>query len=498
MSYASQIIIQLLGIASGIVIARVAGPSVMGKLTFGLAYAHMFGFLVQMGLGTAHIKLVSEGQPLDRCLGTYTRMIAVTTSLYVVATLTFFFIQKYGYKVNFEGFDTEFCIYAAIVASVFSSASSVVQTTFAAKIQQARQDVPNIAVNFVSALAKIVIVLLGFRVIALAGWSVVHALLILAIAAYLFRNQRIGKYDKELALKYITISAPLLMVVAVNSLIHNVDKVLLKFFVSAEEVGYYGAGYRIGGFIQIIAANIGAMFFPLFSGYLAKGQKQELLHKINQYQRASLLYIFPFVLFVMIFAPLIVRILLGSQYQPSAIPMSIITLALFIYTVYVPFGNILVASGKYGRYAFIQIAILAAYLVMLVGFTHPKLLNLKSTGTSLALLGMYILSYVLYRQQAGRLIEIRTDRGMVRMILYMAAVFACFALLYTRTALPVAGDFGLGLLYFVFLYGGLWLLKLANPSDLAFLKQALHPGQMKKYIASEFGGEKTESSDELN
>ncbi len=485
LSYASQLVIQFLGIATGIVIARVAGPDVMGKLAFGVSYIGMFGFIAQMGLGSAHMKLVSEGYPLDRCLGTYIRMVTATTILFVLVSLGFFLVQKYGYKVSFEGFDTEFCIYATILVTVITSAVGIVQTTFAARIQQAKQDVPNIAVNVISSVAKVAIVLLGFRVMTLAGWSVIHTLLLLAVSLFLFRKQAIGSFDRELALKYAAISAPLLLVVIANSLIHNLDKVLLKFFVSAQEVGYYSAGYRIGGFIQIIAANIGAMFFPLFSSYLAQGRQQELLFKIDQYQRASLIYILPSVAFIMVFSSSIVRILLGSQYAQSALPMSIITLALYIYTVSVPYGNILVAAGKYVQYAVIQMIILAAYVLLLLLFTYPRLLDLRSRGTALALLAMYALSYAVYRLRAGKLVKIRAGWDSLKYILVVLAITGAFLLAHSYTRQKMVFELVLGVAFYAAMYGSLWLLRLIRPDDLLFLKQALSPGQMKKYIASE-------------
>ncbi len=485
LSYVSQIVIQLLGIVSSIVIARIAGPNVMGKLTFALSYVSVFGFLTQLGFGGAHIKLISEGQPLDRCLGTYVRMVKYTTILFIAVALGFFWIQKYGFRVDFEGFDTEFCIYATILVTAITSIIAIAQTTFAANIQQAKQDIPNIGVNLISSIAKIVIVLLGFRILMLATWNVIHVLLLLGVSLFLMRKQVIGSFDKDLSKRYILISIPFMFAAIANGLIANLDKVLLKFFVSATEVGYYGASYKIGGFIQIIATNIGTMFFPLFSGYIARGEIAELKNKVSQYHRMSLLYIFPTVLFVVIYSPTIVRVLLGSQYAPSVVPMSIITLALYLYTMMIPYGNILVAAGKYYKYMVIQFGILLFYLVILVVMTHPKLVNLKSTGTALALLIMYILSYFVYRQSSKAIADVSLSKDMLKIIAALLVSYGMFFYLFGIVKGKLLAEAGVGILFFVVTYGGLWLLRLIKPEDLTFLKQALSPRQMKSYIVTE-------------
>ena len=62
LSYSSKIVVQFFSIAASIVVARIAGPTVLGTVAFGLAYVSMFSFIADLGIGTAHIKLVSEGE----------------------------------------------------------------------------------------------------------------------------------------------------------------------------------------------------------------------------------------------------------------------------------------------------------------------------------------------------------------------------------------------------------------------------------------------------
>ena len=79
LSYGSRLFIQLIQIIASIVVARVAGPTVLGTVAFGLAFVSMFEFLASFGIGPAHVKLVSEGQDLGKCISTYSVLKTVNT-----------------------------------------------------------------------------------------------------------------------------------------------------------------------------------------------------------------------------------------------------------------------------------------------------------------------------------------------------------------------------------------------------------------------------------
>ncbi len=71
LSYGSKMLMQFIAIASSIVVARVAEPTVIGTVAWSLAYVLMFVFIADLGPGTAYIKMISERQDVDKCLGTF-------------------------------------------------------------------------------------------------------------------------------------------------------------------------------------------------------------------------------------------------------------------------------------------------------------------------------------------------------------------------------------------------------------------------------------------
>ena len=57
LGYGSKLSIHFIQIAASIVVARIAGPTVLGTVAFGLSFVSMFLFFADLGVGTAHTKL---------------------------------------------------------------------------------------------------------------------------------------------------------------------------------------------------------------------------------------------------------------------------------------------------------------------------------------------------------------------------------------------------------------------------------------------------------
>ncbi len=91
--YGSMAITQIVGMVAGIIVARLAGPGVMGMVAYGTSYVSLFGFINGI-FGTAHIKLVSEGRDHSECMGVFTRLQIICALIYFIVVLTLFLVQK--------------------------------------------------------------------------------------------------------------------------------------------------------------------------------------------------------------------------------------------------------------------------------------------------------------------------------------------------------------------------------------------------------------------
>ena len=142
LSYGSRIVIQFIQIAASIVVARIAGPTVLGTIAFGLAFVSIFEFIADMGIGSAHVKLVSEGQDIGKCISTYFILKSLYTSLFFVVVLVLFLGLKFVFNLKFESTSHEYVIIIMLVAITINQMLNIPIRTFAARTEQAKQTIP--------------------------------------------------------------------------------------------------------------------------------------------------------------------------------------------------------------------------------------------------------------------------------------------------------------------------------------------------------------------
>ncbi len=491
LSYGSKMFMQFVTIAASIVVARVAGPTVMGTIAYAMAYVKMLGFIYDLGLGTAHIKLISEGRDEAKCNATFSVLKGYTTLFFLIVFFAMFLGQKFLLKTEFESEVHEYVIYIFLIISIVENLISVPVTTFAARIEQAKQDIPYMIRGLMFQFLRIAIVLLGGRAIALAFGNLAATLMIVPIYLYLFKDYPFGKFDKELAKEYIKIAAPILILGAATTLTNTVDKVMLQYFTNSEQVGYYTAGFRIGGFILLISRSMSMLFFPMFSKAVAKRDYNYIREKIEKFERFSFLFIMPVVILIALYSKDIILLLLGEQYFPSIGIMAVVTVALFMTVFNTPYGNLLNGFGRFKLTAKIALINLIIYVVIIFVFLNKDLLNMGSIGVAWALLITNILLGIIYRWYAMKDVENLNNSLAVKFIIYgTASYLAAHYILNNYFDENNYFRFLFVIIYAVITFASFHLLRWMHTDDWRAALKLLDIKAMKNYISGEMKNKK--------
>jgi len=487
LSYSSKIFIQFIQIAVSILVARIAGPTVFGTLAFGLAYVSMFHFISGLGLGSAHIKLISEGRDVSKCISTYSVLKLFTTSLYVLVTLSFFLYQKFILNVQFESEVHQRVIFIFLIMNTITSLLNIPNMTFAGKTEQAKQDIPLIFKNIIHQIFRVIVVLLGYRTLALAFSNFIALILIIPLVLYLFKDYHYGKFEKSLVKEYIKIAIPLIAIGISDSLFRSMDKVMLQFFYNSEEVGFYTAGYRIGGFVLMIATSVGILFFPIFSKRYAEGNISYINKKIFQFEKFCYLFIMPVTIFLALYSDSIVIFLLGNKYISSIQILSVLTIAMFFLVLNQPYGNLFIGMGYFRISAVVTLLRLGLFILILYLFICPSMLNLGAKGAAYSIFVInftrLITSKVLVKWKEKSINIFKNSK----FVLFGIINFIIFYYLYTY----LESKYGLlfrvifPIIYFCLTYFSFYILKWINKDDWKMLLTIMDVKAMKKYIVSE-------------
>lgn len=487
LGFSSKLFIQFLQIVASIVVARVAGPTVLGTVAFGLAYITMFKFVSTLGLSHAHIKLISEGKDEGDCIATYSVLKILATLLFIIVTISFFSVQKYLLHVSFESTEHLIVIFIFFVSIVIQSIGDIPINTFAAKTEQAKQDIPNIIRNIFLQLLRITVVLVGLGAIALAVSQLLSLILVLIISLFLFKKYPRGKFDKQLAKQYIYIALPMILSIFAIGFVNTLDKVFLQFFYNSAEVGYYAAGFRIGGFVSIISYSIGFLFFPVFSKAIANNDNKEIKIKLIKYSRFSYLFVMPTIIFLAIYSDSIIKILLGNGYANSINILSVVIIAMYIELITLPYGITLISKGLFKLSAKLNIINLLFFVSVLITLIHPKLFNLGGIGVAISFLLSKIFVGFLCYYYSRKYIPLVKDIKNIKYILFgLFNLFSfCIFYSYCRVQYGIMFQIAFIFIYFSLTYILLTVLKLITKDDYLELIDMINFRKMRDYIRGE-------------
>ena len=171
---------------------------------------------------------------------------------------------------------------------------------------------------------------------------------------------------------YLTISVPVIIIGFSMKLFTQLDKVLLQFMADSATVGYYTAGYKFAGFIQLLGVAIGTTLMPDFSRLFAEDKTKEVAAKIFKYERLAYIFLMPLALIFAIQSKFVVITLLGNEFQPSIPIMQVSTLSLFFFIVTSPYGNVIMGYGNFKLPAKLIIVSLAIFILAVLPFCEPQ------------------------------------------------------------------------------------------------------------------------------
>ena len=489
LSYSSKIAVQVVQMVAMFIVARIVGPTVLGTLAFGLAFVSMFLFVADLGLGSAHIKLISEGQDEAKCIGTFALMKSILILIFAATVLGYYFIQKYILQIAFESKEHEYVILIYLLITTISQFFIIPRTTFAAKTEQAKRDIPSFAQITIYQVLRIVFALLGAAAIGLAFANLVSVILVIPLYLYLFKDYKVGKYDKDLAKMYFKISLPLLVVLIVQTVIYSTDRVILQYLTNSEEVGYYAAGFSIGQFIRLIESSVGLLFFPMFSALIAKAEYSTINNRINKYERFNVIFILPLVAVISVCSDLVVKLALGNKYLNTIPVLGFINVSMYVSVVTLPYTNLISGKGLFKQSAYIYLSSLIIYGVFAYVLVSPGIFNLKGVGIASTLIAVNIFLGVLFAIYSKRKMpEIKLFQSRIP-IIYGIVISILFLVVYLNLN-SLTGHIITGASYLILYFGIGFLTKMFTMEDIRMLLELLNSRKLLSYINSEMKNKK--------
>ncbi len=513
-------------------IARLWGgfaPTAIGVIGFGMAFIGMFNVIADLGFSAAHVKRISEGKDLGECIGTYATIKILLTV--IMAALVIGGIAIWKYILHNEFFDAtrETVIYVFVLYYIFSNLASIALQTFIGRKEIAKREVPMAFEPLVRVPLMILVAFagvtgiamiapeLGIDVITPVTWPAflspiqnfiaTHAVVALAmcyaigfgvvflVATGLLRRYPIKRYNKELAKSYLVFALPVMLLSVTSVIALNVDKVMLGYFWSFKEVGYYFSVQRITILLLAIPTAVGTVLFPTISEYHARNNVAGIKDVTHSAERYISMVAIPLIAFVIIFPEPIINIVLSSAFLPAASTLAMLAIYVFILSLTRPFSSLIIGINRPDIAAKIGVGICVAniglnYLFIPEWGLLSPLGIYGAVGAATATAMSQLVGFVGLRVAAMRLTGIKLmQTNTPRHIL--AGVVMGIGLYYLNSLVPLVRWYhliGFALVGIAVYVCVLFIIHEFKKRDLKFFLDLAHPAGMLKYIKSELKG----------
>ena len=473
-------------------VARKMGAEAIGEFSYAMSLVGAFTFLAFFGFRMAHVKRISEGLDLGKCIGTF-----LSIRLFLISIMLIAFALSYWFWTSFLGKEfyditTPNLLILVLLYYVVFLLTGVIKATFSGLEQSARVAIPNVIGTSIKSVLFICTAFLGWGVIWLATSQLIGIVIICLISLWYFRDYPISKPDSETFNSYKAFALPVAAVSIFGVFKQYIDKIFIGIFWAATDVGLYFGVQRIALFIGTMALAIEEMLLPTVSKMHSKSK--DIQSSIYDAERYVAMVCIPIVAMTVVWSSEIIVVFISREFLPAVRILQFLALAALVKVVNRPWSVALRGSDRPDLTSIINIfssVINILLMLILVPKQIPQLgLNdlpgMGGEGAALALLISEIVLGVSLRVLCYSSLNLKPQ------FQFFMQLF--FALIIGAIMWQIQGAVDVERWYELFLFsalgGFLYIFLLAavgifSRDDFNFFWNVMNPKAMTSYVGDE-------------
>ena len=299
--FAAENVNAIIGWIALLFVARKMGASAIGEFSFALSLVGSFTFIAFFGFNMAHVKRISEGLDLGKCIGTF-----LSIRLFLISVMLLTFIFSYWFWTGFLGkeiydIQTPGLLLTVVFYYIIFLIVGVMPATFSGLEQSARVAIPNVVGTTIRSFIFIAAALMGLGVIWLARAYLIGVILVGIFSYWYFRDLPISKPDSDTFNSYKIYALPVAAASIFGVLRQYIDKIFIGIFWTEYQVGLYFGVQRIALFIGTMALAIEGMLLPAISSLHASKKGNEIRTLVHDAERYVAMVCIPVVVMTLLF-----------------------------------------------------------------------------------------------------------------------------------------------------------------------------------------------------
>jgi len=492
--FAAENVNAIIGWIALLFVARKMGASAIGEFSFALSLVGSFTFIAFFGFKMAHVKRISEGLDLGKCIGTF-----LSIRLFLISVMLLTFIFSYWFWTGFLGkeiydIQTPGLLLTVVFYYIIFLIVGVMPATFSGLEQSARVAIPNIVGTTIRSFIFIAAALMGLGVIWLARAYLIGVILVGIFSYWYFRDLPISKPDSETFNSYKIYALPVAAASIFGVLRQYIDKIFIGIFWTEYQVGLYFGVQRIALFIGTMALAIEGMLLPAISSLHANNKGNEIRTLVHDAERYVAMVCIPLVVMTIVWSSEIILVFISKEFIPASNILKILALVALVRVLNRPWSVALRGSDRPDLTSILSIlcSILSIILMLiLVPKRIPQLglenlFGLGGEGAAYAVLISEITMGLSLRILCYRYLDILPKVNFFVQI--SVALLVGIIMWQVQGVITVERWFelfflsGLGGLLFICI---LSMLGSFTQKDFNFFWNTLNPKSMKKYVGEE-------------
>ena len=400
--------IAAIGYLATVYFAHTLGPAPLGAFYLFLAYLGVVNLLADGGMGGATVQRISEGEDQREYFsaGLAVRLVLIPFALSVL-------LLARSLMVDFSSTGLFDWLFLAVVVT---TVGGIIAAGNYGRGKAGVIQVAEFGNMIIKVLVQVLAVYLGFSAAGLAGGFLAGAVAGLFINIR-FLELRPGRFT----MKHLSSMAPyagwVFLSAALSLVISSADTILVGYFLSTEEVGFYRTSFQLTTLALFIVTTLTTALYPRISRWYREGDFLSISSSIGRAYSYSLLLAIPTSAGGIILADRLLYFLYGSPFIVASAALSLLFLAQLV-SVFPLLNTMCLGAFNRPRTAFI---INAANAFLVVALEVVLIPVAGITGAALAILGAMVFRAALSFRPLRKEVKIGIEKRTVARILVSSA-----------------------------------------------------------------------------
>jgi O-antigen/teichoic acid export membrane protein len=403
--------IAAIGYLATVYFAHTLGPAPLGAFYLFLAYLGVVNLLADGGMGGATVQRISEGEDQREY---FSAGFAIRLVLIPFALSLLFLVRTV--MVDFSSTGLFDWLFLAVVVTTFGS---IIAAGNYGKGKAGVIQLAELGNTIIKVLVQVLAVYLGFSAAGLAGGFLAGAGAGLIINTR-FLELRPGRFTR----KHLSSMAPYAGWVFLSGVlalvISSADTILVGYFLSTEEVGFYRTSFQLTTLALFVATTLTTALYPRISRWHREGDLPAISSSIGRAYSYSLLLAIPVGAGGIILADRLLYFLYGSPFIVASPALSLLFLAQLA-GIFPLINTMCLGAFNRPRTGFF---INAANAILVVVLELALIPVAGITGAALAILGAMVFRAGLSFISLRKVVKIGIEKGTVARILVSSAMMA--------------------------------------------------------------------------